>query len=901
MKFCMKCMAQYDDALRVCPECGFAEGTLPDNSRCIEPGVVLADRYIMGMPLNIDGWFIKYIGWDALTNKTVTIYEYCPARFSSRNIGDQNITVIKEKEFYKYMDTFLKKSQILAELHLPDNVSAVYETFEKNKTAYVITEYVKGKSLSEHLEEKGALSPQLTEQMFLPILRSIDELHESGFFIGGFSIHDLLVLDDGTLFLNSYLENILFNVTDDLSDIKQKDKQKYYPIERLRSFDSPELLPSNDVYSAALIMHRMMGVELPEAEARSAYFEKTHKDKLKALGAYHIRVDKDKENALRNASYVDSSFRTPDMETFIKELSGEKKVVLRTNKNKGFPLWAKIAIPVACAAVIAGIVLAVVLNKGEETPPVAETTDTLNSEMTVVPSIVNLNAGAAESKLAQFGLLIELSGKEINDELEAGTVISQTVEKGSMVEKNTVVGVTVSAKSGLITMPNFLGLDSKDVIPVVENLKLSYSVKESYSRSIGKGCISSQSITPYDEVTTDRRLDLVVSLGPDPSEEVKEVEVGDHVGKTYDELVRDAENDGTPVEVVKKVYDDTKPEGTVLTQYPPAQSRQNSDQPVQVEVTTAQKEQILPDVTLLDQKRAESILALFGIETVVKNEPSDNVAEGLVATQSPAAGQKVPTGSKVTLTVSQGKASVSMPNVVGQQLENAVKLITDAGISARLTYTADTTKPDNEIVAQSVEAGAEVKRGMTVVLTVNAAGQIAEIPDVTGMRSEDAKAKLEEAGFVMKVYVSDDYNVTEGKVYTQAPGAGILAKKESEITVLLMAYTGEETESSVPDTDSSEGDIFDSSLEAPDSKDIVLSPESISVKVGDEFILLIKCIGIENLAAVDYELSEQGIIEEIYIDKQTLDMTFRAVQPGTVAITISAEGISSMCFVEVTE
>lgn len=902
MKFCMKCMAQYDDGLKVCPECGFAEGTMPDNSRCLEPGSVFADRYIIGMPLNIDGWFVKYIGWDALTNRTVTIYEYSPTRFSSRNIGDTRITIIKEKEFYKYMDSFMKKAQLLAELHLPENVSAVYETFEKNNTAYVVSEYVKGKPLMTYLAENGAVPPETAEQMFLPLLRSIDTLHDSGFVIGGFSPYDLLVLDDGTLFLNSYLENILFNVTDDLSDINQKEKQKFFPLERLKAIDSPELLPANDVYSAALIMHLMMGVKLPDAKEREELYNKSRKDKLKPLGAYHVKVSKDKENAFRNASYVETAFRTPDMESFIKELSGEKKVILRTKKNKGFPLWAKIAIPAACAAVIAGVVLAVVLNKKEEVPVQAAVTDALDPSMTVVPSLVNLSAGTAEQKLTQSGLLIEISGKEIHDDMDPDLVLAQTVEKGSMIERNSVVGVTLSARSGYITMPNFLGLESVVCIEAAENLGFSYSVTEAYSRSIEQGCIVSQSITPYEQVKTDRRLELVVSLGHDPNERIEEksVELENLVGRSYNDFVNEAEQEGTPVRVAKKVYDDTKPEGTIINQYPGASTRQKNTDPVQLEVTTSQKELIVPDMTLLEQKRAADILALFGFEAEIKQEPSDTVAEGLVSVQEPAAGQTAPTGSKIVLTVSSGKATAIVPGVVGLQSEAAVGAILNEDFSPKITYGADGSKPDNEVLSQSIEGGTEAKKGTAVVLTVNSTKDLTEIPDVKGKNSEEALKTLEEAGFVMKIFTDGENTLTDGKIISQTPESGTLAAKDSGVTVLF----GDGSDESKPSDESSEGDSSLDSVYETDSNvgaDIVISPESITAAVDDEFVLKIKCIGIEDLNSVEYELSEQGIIEEKYIDKQTLDMTFKAVKPGSVMITITCGDIKRICFVEIKE
>lgn len=103
----MNCMAQYGDDFGICPVCGFAEGTLPDDSRCITPGDVLSDRYIVGMPLKIDSWLITYIGWDALTEKKVKITEFFPTRFSVRDVGRAVLTAVRKEPLYKYSSALL--------------------------------------------------------------------------------------------------------------------------------------------------------------------------------------------------------------------------------------------------------------------------------------------------------------------------------------------------------------------------------------------------------------------------------------------------------------------------------------------------------------------------------------------------------------------------------------------------------------------------------------------------------------------------------------------------------------------------------------------------------------------------------------------------------------------------
>ena len=594
---------------------------------------------------------------------------------------------------------------------------------------------------------------------------------------------------------------------------------------------------------------------------------------------------------MRNASFIQAAFRTPDMETFIKELSGEKKVLLRTKKNKGLPVWAKAAIPAACVLLIAGGVLLAV--KLRNKPAAAPTTDSLAEELTIVPSLINLQSAEAERKLTQSELLFEIAGKEINDEKDADTVLSQNTETGSFVPKNTVVGVILSAKSGLITMPNFLGLDGNTCISAAENLGFSYSVKEAYSRSVEKGCVISQSITPYQEIRVDQRLELIISLGRDPADDIQDhtVSVENHVGKTYDQVLSAASQQGTPVKVAKKVYDDTKPEGTVINQYPPANSRQSSADSVQVEVTTANKDVILPDMTLLEQKRASDILTLFGVVVEIKSVDNERIAAGLVAAQEPAPGEHTEVGKTVTLSVSTGKPEVSMPDVVGKTADEAVKAVTDAGLSPKLAYAADGSKPDGEVIAQSIPAGSGVTKGMSILLTVNASDHLAEIPDVRKMTAEEAKKAIEDAGFVMKIYVDDEHQVTEGRVFTQSPNAGQSAEKGSEITVLLSeALISEDSESSGED-----------SLTETIIPDLVLTPESVKLKKGEQFTLKIELINMDNPDSLQYQFEIGEVLREVSFDRDTCEITFIAEDTGTEFVTVSCGDVEHLCYVDVSE
>ena len=504
MKFCMNCMSQYGDDYQICPHCGFQEGTLPTDSRCMEPGVILADRYIVGMPLAADSWTIRYIGWDALTEQKVTVNEFFPTRFAVREMGKTALTVVKQEPFYHHMSALLRRSRLLAETRLPETVCPVYESFEKNGTAYVITAHVEGQPMRDFLAERAPVSEAEAERLMLPVMRALDKLHENGFIARGFSPDHFTVVN-GQPVLCDFIANCFFHVTDNPADIREEQYDSFYPPERLTPSETIRLAPENDVYSAAMIFYALLGIELPDGKARTENYQRRHKDILKKPSACGVKMDKSKENALINAAAPAVPIRTSDMETFIRELTSDREVPIKANAGKGFPLWAKIAIPAAAVVLIAAAILLIpmLFSKGVKDLPL--------DDKTVVPNVVSLTAEKAEQELQKAGLLLEIEGKTIDDSVDENLVLAQSVQQGEM------VGVTVSAHSSEFSMPNFVGMQLAGCTDIMQQLGISYSTSAEYSESVAEGCVISQSVTPFTKVKAGQPLELTVSKGADPA------------------------------------------------------------------------------------------------------------------------------------------------------------------------------------------------------------------------------------------------------------------------------------------------------------------------------------------------------------------------------------------------
>lgn len=157
-----------------------------------------------------------------------------------------------------------------------------------------------------------------------------------------------------------------------------------------------------------------------------------------------------------------------------------------------------------------------------------------------------------------------------------------------------------------------------------------------------------------------------------------------------------------------------------------------------------------------------------------------------VVKQRPAAGSGIVEGGEVSVTLGAGEATV--PNVVGLTQEKASAALKEAGLSMATVQSTPSDVPEGQVTSQAPEAGAKVKSGSQVTLTVSAGIETPAVPDVAGKTETAATKTLSKAGFNVKVVQAASATVPAGKVIRQEPTAGVKANKGS--TVAITVSTG---------------------------------------------------------------------------------------------------------------
>jgi len=192
---------------------------------------------------------------------------------------------------------------------------------------------------------------------------------------------------------------------------------------------------------------------------------------------------------------------------------------------------------------------------------------------------------------------------------------------------------------------------------------------------------------------------------------------------------------------------------------------------------------VVPDVRNLSLADATTQLQAIGLQVQPVNERSSTVPQGAVSKQDPPPGSNVSSGSTVTLTVSLG-AKVTVPNVVGVRAADAQAQLQAAGLQTKLAYETSGGINKGFVIKLDPPAGTSVAFGTTVTLTVST-GQDFEIPDVTGQSFEDAEKKLQDLKLQVKREDQNSDAVREDFVIGQNPAAKTPVSPNSEVTLFV--------------------------------------------------------------------------------------------------------------------
>ena len=115
----------------------------------------------------------------------------------------------------------------------------------------------------------------------------------------------------------------------------------------------------------------------------------------------------------------------------------------------------------------------------------------ITNNQTYVPSVLKMTEEKAREELEKAGLKMEVTGTDFSDNVAEGLVMSQVFDKDVVLEKGSVVGVTLSKGSDKVDLGelNLTVLTADNAAKLLEEKGLTVEIKEEFSNTAAAGAV----------------------------------------------------------------------------------------------------------------------------------------------------------------------------------------------------------------------------------------------------------------------------------------------------------------------------------------------------------------------------------------------------------------------------
>src|SRR5918911_659621 len=203
MMRCLVCNAENPADARICATCGTALNGDPARgvSTALVPGTQLSGGlYAVGKVLGQGGFGITYLGSDARERRTVAVKEFFPYGSVRRNREVHPSSGVSLADFVAARDKFLGEARVLARFKDPGIVE-VYGSFDENNTAYMVMEFLRGRSLLQLLEERGPLPEAEVVGYIVRVGEALEAVHGANLLHRDLKPDNVMLTDDGRVVL----------------------------------------------------------------------------------------------------------------------------------------------------------------------------------------------------------------------------------------------------------------------------------------------------------------------------------------------------------------------------------------------------------------------------------------------------------------------------------------------------------------------------------------------------------------------------------------------------------------------------------------------------------------------------------------------------------------------------
>ncbi|GKQ38040.1 Stk1 family PASTA domain-containing Ser/Thr kinase [Streptomyces sp. A012304] len=588
-----------------------------------------------------------------------------------------------------FVERFIREAKSVARLAHP-NVVQVFDQGTDGSYVYLAMEYVAGCTLRDVLRERGALQPRAALDILEPVLAALGAAHRAGFVHRDMKPENVLIGDDGRVKVADFgLVRSVDTVTNTTGAVLGT--VSYLAPEQIEQQGAADARV--DVYACGVMLYEMLTGDKP------------HEGDNPAIVLYkHLHEDMPPPSAVvpglpyeLDELVASATARTPDVRP-------HDAVALLAQARR-----ARGALGEEQLDALPPQALSAAHDNAEDR------TSVIPRSLTV-PRPLPVNEDEEDDDRAP---LHRTSRFEAEPPVPSRRRSSARPRRGLLaIVAAVLLALGVGAGVWYINSGQFTKVPAvltqtqaqAEKRLAAAGLELG-GIEHAYSDTVQRGTVISTDPEPGSRIRKHDAVTLVISDGP---ETVKVPYLkGTPLAKAKAQLKEDALSPG----LVTEAFSQDVAKGAVISSNPEAGTERRAGTAVALIVSKGRPVDV-PDVTGddLDDARAELVEAGLKV-TVSAQEVNSEFDKGQVAAQSPGPDQQAAAGDTVTLTLSKGPETAEVPDVVGASVDDAKKLLEEAGFKVKedrglLGLFGDTVE------GQSVEGGETAPKGSTITITI---------------------------------------------------------------------------------------------------------------------------------------------------------------------------------------
>ena len=593
-----------------------------------------------------------------------------------------------------FVERFIREAKSVARLAHP-NVVQVFDQGTDGSYVYLAMEYVAGCTLRDVLRERGALQPRAALDILEPVLAALGAAHRAGFVHRDMKPENVLIGDDGRVKVADFgLVRAVDTVTNTTGAVLGT--VSYLAPEQIEHGTADARV---DVYACGIVLYEMLTGDKPHSG-----------DSPAQVFYQHLHADVPPPSAA-----------VPGLAYQLDEL-----VTSATARNPAVRPYDAVALLGQVLEARAGLSA----EQLDAVPPQALATGHHNAEdrTSVIPRSLSVPRPLPVNEPAEYGdaavlnptSRFERTSRFASEPGPPSRRAPGSSRRGMLAIVTAlllVLGVGAGVwyiNSGQFTkVPAVLAMTETTAKDRLEAAGLDLGeVEHAYSDTVERGTVISSDPDVGARIRDNDSVNLTISDGPET------VKVPDLQGSTLAKAKAALKDGGLAAGLVTREFSDDVPNGSVISTDPEAGTERHAGSAIAITVSKGSPVEVA-DVTGASVEDATAELEEAGLKVKIASaQVNSEFDKGLVAEQSPGAGNEAAEGDTVTLTISKGPEMIEVPDVVGDSVDDAKQTLEDAG------FQVDEDRGllnlfGNTVKSQSVDGGDTAPKGSTITIEID--------------------------------------------------------------------------------------------------------------------------------------------------------------------------------------